>query len=508
MELTNEQKYEQGKHLLEYFVSHLEWVKNHDISFKGYEAYIKPHIDAGDFVSKGWGYRGGLIQGMISPWQDFGDAPGAQRVCLTVSNFGADNAKTYLHWYNTAISIKAHWERVEPDSNVWCIQSLYICFYNGPAVKESSLDELGLFDGKAPNDELKQFWSEFDSMWWKKINSDDGVKMLDDLVDILSNNKNLILTGAPGTGKTYLARQLARYLITGSPAEDKQYETQYAEQIDLVQFHPSYDYTDFVEGLRPYSENGQIGFKLVDGNFKDFCRKAADDQDNCYVFIIDEINRGEVSKIFGELFFAVDPDYRGKAGKVKTQYQNIYKNIAAEDDPFKEQFFVPDNVYVIGTMNDIDRSIEPIDFAFRRRFAWYEVEPRSRLSMLEEDNLNLSHLDLSQEEQEVMQSKLKQASFYKLTSTYCKNLNKAISGESCLGSKYQIGPAYFFKTTNFIKANDITEESVKEALNSVWTRHLEPLLREYLRGRSKDDTESIINTLHKSYNDSNDGEQQ
>ena len=118
---------------------------------------LTPHIDAGDFVSKGWGYRGGFIQGMISPWQDFGDAPDAQRVCLTVSNFRADTC-------DTAISIKAHWERAEPDSDVWYIHSLYICFYNDPVVQEASLEELGLFDGQAPNDALKQFWDKFAEM--------------------------------------------------------------------------------------------------------------------------------------------------------------------------------------------------------------------------------------------------------------------------------------------------------------------------------------------------------
>ena len=146
-------------------------------------------------------------------------------------------------------------------------------------------------------------------------------------------------------------------------------DEQYQSHVKFVQFHPSYDYTDFVEGLRPVNKDGQLGFERKDGSFKVLCKAALAAPDENFVMIIDEINRGQVSKIFGELFFALDPDYRGPEGLVETQYQNM----VPDGDQFKAGFYVPENVYVIGTMNDIDHSLEPLDFAFRRRFAWREI---------------------------------------------------------------------------------------------------------------------------------------
>ncbi len=149
------------------------------------------------------------------------------------------------------------------------------------------------------------------------------------------------------------------------------------------------DYTDFVEGLRPNINAN--GFERRDGIFKAFCSKAANDyesnKDNKYVIIIDEINRGEISKVFGELFFSIDPGYRGTKGKVDTQYQNLIKadekmpNDSSKDYPFINGFYVPENVFIIGTMNDIDRSVESMDFAFRRRFAFKEIKAEDSKAM-------------------------------------------------------------------------------------------------------------------------------
>lgn len=252
-------------------------------------------------------------------------------------------------------------------------------------------------------------------------------------IKLLKANKNLVLTGAPGTGKTFLAKEIAKAMDA---------------EVEFVQFHPSYDYTDFVEGLRPIKKGDILGFERIDGVFKKFCKKAIGlpsehSNSGCaYVFIIDEINRGDLSKIFGELFYAIDPGYRGEKGKVKTQYQNLIN----KDDVFADGLFVPENVYILATMNDIDRSVESMDFALRRRFAWKEIKPEDRLEMLSE---KLDH-DTCEKAARVM-----------------TNLNKAITKTRGLGSAYQIGPAYFLK---------LDKERYNGDFTALWDMHIEILL--------------------------------
>lgn len=435
---------------------------------------------------------------------------------------------------------------------------------------------------------------------WEMANNTTGENTMDitseyDTVSkytsLLTHTHNLIFHGAPGTGKTHLAKEIAKAM---------------GAETAFVQFHPSYDYTDFVEGLRPVPQDdaGQIGFELRDGVFKEFCKRALEnlldsqktetemaeeqsldekidnfidksieenikytitqgneffiinaDEKNIYisipnnekankltlkkseiitllkleenveggnairdifgrkwrtqqdsytlslyksiknfknvatkknvvgidkksfVFIIDEINRGDLSKIFGELFYALDPGYRVtaealkavKSGEsfptIRTQYANMERdgntfdnalNISKQDD--FGHFFVPENVYIIGTMNDIDRSVETMDFAFRRRFTFVEIQASDRVAMFEE----------------ITDDTIRQQALNKM-----KAVNAVISGTEGLSSAYHIGGAYFLKL-----------KTLDNDFEKLWEYHLAPLIKEYLRG-TEDESETF-----------------
>lgn len=264
-------------------------------------------------------------------------------------------------------------------------------------------------------------------------NNQELENLCEEILLLLKENGNVVLTGAPGTGKTYLAKQLAAKIVGDCAWKDLTDE--HKKYIRFVQFHPSYDYTDFVEGLRP-DKTGN--FVRTDGDFKKLCKDAATDPDNYpYVFVIDEINRGEISKIFGELFYSIEKDYRGDETRVRTQYNNMVE----ENDVFYPGFYVPENIFIIGTMNDIDRGVEAMDFAIRRRFAWREVTAEESAA-----NMGISGL-----------AKIKMDA-----------LNKEIL-KAELSEAYCIGGAYFRK----VKNNDF------EAL---WNYHLKGIVSEYFRG--------------------------
>ena len=423
-------------------------------------------------------------------------------------------------------------------------------------------------------------------------NMEENNQLYSEYIKLLKTNHNLILTGAPGTGKTFCARQIAKDLIGLKSVEDLEGCTQYG----FVQFHPSYDYSDFVEGLRPKNDaNGNVGFDRKDGVFKEFCIRALKnegvgsvdnfeeswdklveelnekefidipmlsnkntfrielneygtglatrtyEEDNTtsktwikgkskffnkeqlyniyrglpgipsgghdnyrkavvaymketlglkvykaaiengknnrnYVFVIDEINRGEISKIFGELFFSIDPGYRGKEGQVKTQYANLVEEpnefdvaLGAKD---YGHFYVPENIYIIGTMNDIDRSVESMDFAMRRRFAWKEVTARDSMVMLD-NSKKFKEKNVSQSEIINIKERM-------------QKLNEAILKTRELSMAYQIGASYFLKYADY------------KNFDELWEYHLKGLLAEYLRGNV--DSEIELQKLKDAYN--------
>ena len=402
---------------------------------------------------------------------------------------------------------------------------------------------------------------------------------------MLIESKNIIFRGAPGTGKSYLAKEIAADIISDGYFDDYTLlSAEQKKQVEFVQFHPSYDYSDFVEGLRPkVNDDGSMGFELQDGVFKKFVARARKNYEDSqkakevveqevlaqdamdsffadielgedkfkttkgseflitgidekhidisipgnesvnrlrlsvdeirsmlesgknfekisditvfvgiknnqqrfsydlalykeilkkkkklskpvakvtdlkkYIFIIDEINRGEISKIFGELFFAIDPGYRGRAGEISTQYSNLHM------EP-NDKFYIPENVYIIGTMNDIDRSVDSFDFAMRRRFRFVELKADERLEML-----------ASLEDEGLEAEAIKRMSA----------LNKEIAGVEDLNENYQVGAAYFLKLKTL-------------SFDQLWTDYLEPLLQEYIHGMY--DEEGIMKRFAKSY---------
>ncbi|EGK8077002.1 AAA domain-containing protein, partial [Campylobacter lari] len=264
-------------------------------------------------------------------------------------------------------------------------------------------------------------------------------------LELLRTHKNIIFHGIPGTGKTYTMVNNIKNLISNE------------EQMLITQFHPSFSYEDFIEGIKPAGiENGQLKLELKNGIFREFCDKAKKEEkgfleklekgnfnealsDHGYFFIADEINRAELSRVFGELLYALE--YRGEKGKIKTQYASM------RDD---EDFYVPENMFLLGTMNDLDKSIDSFDLALRRRFIWQEMTC----------------------DYDVIKNEI-YASNNEEYAQACKKLNDKISKD--IGEKYQLGHSYFLKVE--FKNDEIKDSDMKK----LFSNRFEALLKEYLR---------------------------
>lgn len=298
---------------------------------------------------------------------------------------------------------------------------------------------------------------------------------------IVEEKKQIILTGAPGTGKTYIAQEVAAEMILGKTIssadriEDELKAVGKLGQYQFVQFHPGYDYSDFVEGIKPRVDKNSSNpeFSLEDGIFKKFCMAASAAFNNAtdktdapkFVMVIDEINRADLSRVFGELFFGLEKDYRGK--EIRTQYDYL-KRIPGRDE-FKDgfsRFEIPPNLYIIGTMNDIDRSVENMDFALRRRFGWCEISWEDSLAIIDIKIPEASNPLVNRAAKEIMTSVN----------------NVIIKDKMELEPAFALGGAYF-------------KDAAEKSWDDLWRHSIRIILNEYLRGnrcdKSIDDIEKI-----------------
>lgn len=283
-----------------------------------------------------------------------------------------------------------------------------------------------------------------------------------------TNNPNVILYGPPGTGKTFSAKSSLDFVCQGD-----------SSRYEVLQFHPSFTYEDFIEGIKPkgVSKDGNIRFELVNGVFKNFCIKAKNNPKKDFYFVVDEINRANLSTVFGETLSLLEKDYRhdteNKNNKnlIRTQYSTLiedliredkekFKHLAYEIDNEEAKFGVPKNVFFIGMMNDVDKSIDAFDLALRRRFKWirkdcdYEViEEETRFKGNEEFNNITQYIKA------------------------CEKLNNYISNDLGLGKSYEFGHSFFMKISDIAKRKEITPNNVEVLFNL----YLRPTLKEYLR---------------------------
>lgn len=292
-------------------------------------------------------------------------------------------------------------------------------------IKDISFDDL-FEDEETDEKEIQQTNDKSDNSYTKNDFLNEvfiSEEKYDTIVNLLNRKKNIIFQGSPGVGKTFMAKKLA-YSIIGEVDDSK---------IKMVQFHESYSYEDFIIGYKPTDKN----FELKNGVFYDFCMSAASDMDNDYFFIIDEINRGNISKIFGELLMLIESDNRD--AEIILSYNN-------------ESFTVPNNLYIIGMMNTADRSIAVIDYALRRRFCFIDIEPAFENEKFR-NYLKNQNVD----------DKLIDKIIAKFT-----DLNNIIKSDRTLGKGYTIGHSYFCDKLDDKEYKNIIEYEIAPTLREYW----------------------------------------